>query len=131
MAMTTHTLAMRRLSTSFFSSSMAMKRSRMWGHAEVAETPCQRGDDVQQTVGGGGVVAASWLASHGQVAGQATGVVQNHVPAACHADTIRQHRHQRHAHDDGLDEVGGGHRAEAAQDGVTHDDQADRIIAAM
>ena len=31
MAMTTHTLAMRRLSTSFFSSSMAMKRSRMWG----------------------------------------------------------------------------------------------------
>ena len=29
--MTTHTLAMRRLSTSFFSSSMAMKRSRMWG----------------------------------------------------------------------------------------------------
>ena len=31
MAMTTHTLAMRRLSTSFFSSSMAMKRSRMCG----------------------------------------------------------------------------------------------------
>ena len=31
MAMTTHTLAMRRLSTSFFSSSMAMNRSRMWG----------------------------------------------------------------------------------------------------
>lgn len=31
MAMMTHTLAMRRLSTSFFSSSMAMKRSRMWG----------------------------------------------------------------------------------------------------
>ena len=31
MAMTTHTEAMRRLRTSFFSSSMAMKRSRMWG----------------------------------------------------------------------------------------------------
>ena len=31
MAMTTQTVAMRRLSTSFFSSSMAMKRSRMWG----------------------------------------------------------------------------------------------------
>ena len=30
-AMTTHTEAMRRLRTSFFSSSMAMKRSRMWG----------------------------------------------------------------------------------------------------
>ena len=31
MAMTTQTVAMRRLRTSFFSSSMAMKRSRMWG----------------------------------------------------------------------------------------------------
>ena len=31
MAMTTQTVAMRRLSTSSFSSSMAMKRSRMWG----------------------------------------------------------------------------------------------------
>ena len=31
MAMTTQTVAMRRLSTSFFSSSMAIKRSRMWG----------------------------------------------------------------------------------------------------
>ena len=31
MEMTTHTVAMRRLTFSLFSSSMAIKRSRMWG----------------------------------------------------------------------------------------------------
>ena len=94
------------------------------GHAEVAQTPCQRGYDVQQTVGGGGVVCCIVACSHGQVAGQAAGVVQNHVPAACHIDAIHQHRDQRHAHDNGLDQVGGRHSAEAAHDGVAHDDHS-------
>ena len=93
------------------------------GHSEIAEAPRHRGDDVQQTVGGGCVGGRVVAGHHGQVAGQALGVGHHGVPAARRADAVHQHSHQRQRHDDGLDEVGGGHGAETAQNRITHDDE--------
>ena len=102
-------------------------------HTKVAKAPCHSGNDVQQAVGGGAVVRRVVAGYHGQVAGQAAGVLHHGIPAACHADAVAQHRHQRDAHDDGLDKVGGSDGAEAAHDGVTHNnhrrkDHGDHVI---
>ena len=93
------------------------------GHSKVTEAPCHGGYDVQQAVAGGTARGGIVAGHHGQVAGDALGVLHHSAPAACHADAIHQHGHQCHRHDDGLDEVGGGHGTETAQDGVAHDDE--------
>ena len=91
-------------------------------HAEIAKAPCHGRSDIQQAVGGGTVIGHIVAGHHGQVARQAAGIVQHHIPAAGHTDAVHQHGDQGHAHDDGLDQVGGGHGAEAAHDGVAHND---------
>ena len=93
------------------------------GHAKVAQAPGHGGHDVQQAVGGGGPGGSVVAGRHGQVAGKAVGVFHHGTPAPGHTDAVGQHRHQCDAHDHRLDEVGGGHGPEAAQNGVPHDDQ--------
>ena len=93
------------------------------GHSEVAQTPRHGGHDVQQAVRGGRVGVRIVAGQHGQVAGQALRIGDHSVPAACHAHAVDQHGDERQRHDDGLDEIGGGHGAEAAQNGVPHDDE--------
>ena len=93
------------------------------GHAKVAQAPGHGGHDVQQAVGGGGPGGSVVAGRHGQVAGKAAGVFHHGTPAPGHTDAVGQHRHQCDAHDHRLDEVGGGHGPEAAQNGVPHDDQ--------
>ena len=42
---------------------------------------------------------------------------------AGHDDTVAQHRDEGQRHDHRLDEIGGGDGAEAAEDGIAHDDE--------
>ena len=93
------------------------------GHTEVAETPRHGGDDVQQAVGRGPAGHSVVAGRHGQVAGKALGILHHSAPAACHDDTVAQHRNEGQRHDHRLDEVGGGDGAEAAEDGIAHDDE--------
>ena len=93
------------------------------GHTEVAETPRHGGDDVQQAVGRGPAGHSVVAGRHGQVAGKALGVLHHSTPAAGHDDAVAQHRDEGQRHDYRLDEVGGGDGAEAAEDGIAHDDE--------
>ena len=92
-------------------------------HSEIAQAPRHRGHDVQQTVGRGRIRGNIVAGHHGQIAGKALRIGDHGIPAARHADAIDQNGHQCQRHDDGLDEVGGGHGAEAAQNRIAHDDE--------
>ena len=91
------------------------------GHPEVAQPPCQRGNDAQAPEGsrtaGGDIIPLG----HGKIPRQRLCVGYHRIHAACHADAEHHHNKQRNGHKNGLDEVGKGNRHKAAQHRVADD----------
>ena len=95
----------------------------MWGHAEVAQAPGQHGEDVDGGVGFGGTGNRVVGLEEAEVSVHRLGVLHHGVHAARLVDAEHGDDHQSHRHNDGLDEVHGGHGGEAAHRGVADDDQ--------
>ena len=96
------------------------------GHSEVAETPCQRGDDGQETVGSRALVRPVVALEKVQVARKLLRVGDDVVHAACLLDPEEDDDDQSDGHKDTLDQVRGGDRHEAAQRRVGDDDNGTR-----
>ena len=91
------------------------------GHTEVAQTPGHGGNDGQESIVAdlsGGHIAQFGQA---QIARHIVGIVAHSRPTAGRLDAEHQNDDQRQRHDDGLNQVGGGHRQETAQNGVDDD----------
>ena len=93
------------------------------GHAEVAQAPGQHGEDVDSGVGFGGTGNRVVGLEEAEVSVHRLGVLHHGVHAARLVDAEHGDDHQSHGHNDGLDEVHGGHSGEAAHRGVADDDQ--------
>ena len=92
-------------------------------HPEVAQTPCCGAEGGQEAAIGDGRVGGCVIhIGHGQVAVHGGGVVAHVADAAGLTDAEADDADQRHGHDDGLHQVGGGGSHEAAGGGVGHDD---------
>ena len=90
-------------------------------HTEVAQTPGHGGNDGQESIVAdlsGGHIAQFGQA---QIACHIVGIVAHSRPTAGRLDAEHQNDDQRQRHDDGLNQVGGGHRQETAQNGVDDD----------
>ena len=92
------------------------------GHSEIAQRPCQQGEDGERAVACG--LGALYVGAGGQaqIAGDLPGVCEDAVPAAGRADAEYHNDDEGEDHDKALDEAGDGGRLEAAAGGVGHDD---------
>ena len=92
------------------------------GHAEVAEPPCQGGEDAEGTEAGGAAGGNVIALGQVQIAGQGPGVLQHGVHAAGLAHTEADHHDEGNGHKDALHQVRGGDGQEAAHHGIGDDD---------
>lgn len=135
----TQTVAMRRLRVSSRSSRMAMKRSRTWRHAEVAQTPGEAGQDGHYAVPGAlaelrhtvdyllyavGVGDRSSHAEEFQEAGYLLCVGYYIVYAAGAYAAYGDDDNKRDYHDDRLHEIGGALSQEAANQRVQQHEES-------
>ena len=92
------------------------------GHPKIAQTPGQRGDNAQRTVGRR--LTRCHVVSPGQVqiTGQSAGILHDYIPAARLLDAEKDDDHQGDGHDDALDQVCRRYRQKPAQDRVADDD---------
>ena len=92
------------------------------GHAEVAQAPGHHGDDADEAVrlcrAAGGVISLR----EAEEAGEGLGVGNDRVHAA-RLDHAEHHNDGQGAgHDDGLDQVHGGHGVKAPDGGIADND---------
>ena len=92
------------------------------GHSKVAQAPGHHGDDADDAIGLSAVGGCIIGLAEAEVAGQGFGVFQNSIHTASLHDAKGHNNGQSDGHNDGLNEVHGGHGAEAAHRGVADDD---------
>ena len=92
------------------------------GHTEVTQTPGRGGNNGEGAVAVGGAVCGGVGGGHGEVAQHRGGVVHDGGETTSLNHTEAEHNQKGEGHDDGLDEVGGGHGQEATEHGVEDDD---------
>ena len=92
-------------------------------HAEVAQAPRQRGDDAQRAESAGRALRPVVALRHVQITRQRLRAGEHGLRAARQIHAEEHDDDQRDRHEDGLDEVGGGHGQEAAQHRIADDDR--------
>ncbi len=91
-------------------------------HAEVAESPCQRGDNRQRRVRAGLACNRIIGLCKAEVAGQLLRAGDDLIPAAGRPDTETKHRQQCNRHDDGLNKIRERRGKKSAGCRIEHDD---------
>ena len=91
-------------------------------HTEVAQSPRQGGDDMQQVIRIALTGGFRIRRRHRQIPRQIAHIVDNRIDPARGDGGIHQHKRNGKGHDDALDKVGGGSREEAARRGVSDND---------
>ena len=94
------------------------------GHAEVAQAPGHHGDDADKAVGFGGAGGRVIGLGKAEEAGQGAGVVQHGAQAPGLGNAEHHNDGQSCGHDNGLNQVHGGHGRKAAHRGVADDNNS-------